>query len=122
MLSSREMFGEPDPEKLRARAEELERKGKCGRALETYRDLAHAHPLDPELWLLLGAKEIGFGEAPRAAEAFFRATDLLLRGGFLIEALDASKRALGADRNHGAARRLQGIIERRLRRMVDGDG
>src|ERR1043165_5293554 len=107
------MFRGSDPAKLRARAEELERRGKRERAMEAYRGLVEAEPYDPELWLLLGAKEIGIGEPARAAQAFFRATDILLRTGLLTEALEASKRTLAADRNHGAARRLQGIIERR---------
>src|SRR5262249_39808964 len=114
------MFRGSDPARLRARAEELERKGKRERALETYRGLAQAEPYDPELWLLLGSKEIGFGQPGRAAGAFFRAPDILLRIGLLTEALDAAKRTLEVDRNHGAARRLRGIIERRLRLTTSG--
>src|SRR5262245_53613594 len=109
----------PSPEKLRTRAEEYERKGKNHKALESYRELAELEPTDPDVWVLLGEKELALGgEAPLAAQAFFRATDLLLRGGMFREAAEVCQRSLEADRRHGPARRLQGIIERRLRRLA----
>ena len=106
------------PAKLRTRAEELERKGKRDKALEAYQKLAEADPSDPDLWMLLGDKELVLGEPARGAQAFFRATELLLRGGLFQEAAVACEKALGADRGHGPARRLQGIIDKRLRRMA----
>jgi CRP-like cAMP-binding protein len=111
------MLGRSTPEKLRARAEELERKGKRDKALEAYQQLAESEPTDPDLWILLGEKEIAIGEPARAAQAFFRATDLLLRGGLFQEAAEMCQKSLAADRGFGPARRLQGIIEKRLRRM-----
>ncbi|HJZ84791.1 MAG TPA: cyclic nucleotide-binding domain-containing protein [Polyangia bacterium] len=114
------MFGRPDPARLRARAEELERKGKRERALAAYRDLAAADPVDPDLWRLLGEKELAHGDGARAAQAFFRVTDLLARAGLLREALTAAGQALAADPHHGAARRLHGILERRLHLLDQG--
>src|SRR5262245_31985648 len=111
------MLGRSTPEKLRARAEELERKGKSDKALEAYQPPAESHHTDPDLWILLGEKELELGEAARAAPAFFRATDLLLRGGLFREAAEMCEKSLAADRGFGPARRLQGIIEKRLRRL-----
>src|SRR5262245_3112084 len=99
-------------EKLRARAEELDRKGRPDKALEAWRELVHVDPEVPEHWILLGERELAIGDSPRAGQSFFRAMDLLLRGGFLKEAQEMGQRALAADRQQGAARRLLGIIDR----------
>jgi CRP-like cAMP-binding protein len=106
-----------DPERLRLRAADLERKGKHDKALALYRALAESDAQDPTGWTLLGEKELAHGDAVRAAQAFFRATDLCARAGRLREALDLSTQALAADRHHGAARRLQAILHRRVQRM-----
>ena len=106
------------PAKLRTRAEEYERKGKRDKALESYQKLAESDPGDPDLWMLLGEKELTLGEPARGGQAFFRATELLLRGGLFQQAAEACQKALAADRSHGPARRLQGIIDKRLRRMA----
>src|SRR5262245_61713422 len=101
-------------ERFVSKARSLEAKGRRDKALELYRDACREEPYDPDLWRARAETATAEGLHGEAAEAFFHVGDLYARGGLAAEALPVVKRVLEIDPHHGGARRLAGVLERRI--------
>lgn len=101
-------------EKLLAKGQGFEKKGKLERALECYREACAESPYDPELWQARGECAHKLGHTPEAADALFRVSDMFARGGMPMEALKVVRRVLEIDAQHGGAKRFLRLLESRL--------
>jgi CRP-like cAMP-binding protein len=101
-------------EKLLAKGQALERKGKRDKALEVYRDACRAEPYDPDLWTARAEAALALGMSGEAAESLFHVCDLFARSGMPSEALEVVERVLKLDRTHGGAKRLKRMLEQKL--------
>jgi CRP-like cAMP-binding protein len=101
-------------EKLLAKGQALEKKGKRDKALDVYRDACRAEPYDPDLWTARADAARALGMTGEAAEALFHVCDLFARSGMPGEALDVVKRVLALEPEHHGAKRLRRILEQRL--------
>src|SRR4051812_44151753 len=100
-------------EKLLAKGQGLEKKGKQAAALDVYRDGCKAEPYDPDVWTARANPAEAMGDRIEAAESLFRVCDLYVRGGMPEEALAVVRRVLTLDAGHGGARRFQRMLEAR---------
>ena len=101
-------------DKLVAKAHKLESKGKLDKALDVYRQVAELSPHDPDHWIALGGVAETLGENAEAAEALFRAADMMFRGGLYAEALGLARRVQALDPGHGGARLFVRKLEARV--------
>ncbi len=100
-------------EKLLAKGQGLERKGKLEKALDVYRDGCRHAPYDPDLWTARAEAAQALGLSGEAAEALFHVSDLFARSGMPLEALKLARRVLELDKGHGGARRFVRMLESR---------
>lgn len=101
-------------EKLLAKGQGLEKKGKLEKALEAYRDGCRQAPYDPDLWTARANAAETLGLTGEAAEALFHVADLFARAGMPAEALELAKKVLKLDAGHGGARRFKRMLEARM--------
>jgi CRP-like cAMP-binding protein len=101
-------------EKLLAKGQGLEKKGKRDKALEVFRDACKEHPYDLDLWTARAEAALGLGQTAEGADALFKVSDMYARGGLPREALRIARRVLEVDKGHGGARRFLRMLEARL--------
>src|SRR5262245_33696715 len=100
-------------EKLLAKGQALESKGKLEKALDVYREGCREAPYDPDLWTARAETAQALGLPGEAAEALFHVSDLFARSGMPGEALKLARRVLELDKGHGGARRFVRLLEAR---------
>jgi CRP-like cAMP-binding protein len=105
-------------EKLLAKGQALDKKGKREKALELYREACAAEPYDPDPWTIRSETAHALGLTGEAAEALFHVCELFARSGMTTDALETAKRVLVLEPGHGGARRLAKMLEARAAEVV----